>query len=105
MEKAPLVILDDLADWQPYHPSQAIISATDYITESGSKHRGPIINLCNDLSYLSSGYYVSLLAQARGQRSLPPVSAINDLANLSRYQLFLKYLSKQLNKYVSSHQS
>lgn len=104
MQKAPLVILDDLADWQPYHPSQAIISATDYITESGSKHRGPIINLCNDLSYLSSGYYVSLLAQARGQRSLPPVSAINDLANLSRYQLFLKDLSKQLNKYVSAHQ-
>ncbi|HLV48137.1 MAG TPA: RimK family protein [Aliidiomarina sp.] len=105
MQNAPLVILDNLADWQPYHPSQAIISATDYITESGSKHRGPIINLCNDLSYLSSGYYVSLLAQARGQRSLPPVSAINDLANLSRYQLFLKDLSKQLNKYVSANQS
>ncbi|MCC5854542.1 MAG: RimK family protein [Idiomarina sp.] len=104
MQNTPLVILDDLADWQPYHPSQAIISAADYITQNSSKHRGPIINLCGDLSYLSTGYYVSLLAEARGQRSLPPVSAINDLANLSQYQLFLKDLNKQLNKFVSNHQ-
>src|SRR5690554_2238520 len=102
MQNAPLVILDNLADWQPYHPSQAIVSATDYISEGGSKHRGPIINLCDDLSYLSSGYYVSLLAEARGQRSLPPISAINDLANLSQYQLYLKDLTKQLNKFVAT---
>ncbi|MCH8501942.1 MAG: RimK family protein [Aliidiomarina sp.] len=103
MHNAPLIILDDLADWQPYHPSQSIISAADYILQA-SKHRGPIINLCDDLSYLSTGYYVSLLAEARGQRALPSVSAINDLANLSHYQLFLNDNTRLLNRFVAQHQ-
>ncbi|WP_194757102.1 RimK family protein [Aliidiomarina indica] len=100
MHNTPLIILDDLSDWQPYHPSQAIVSAADYI-QNISKHRGPIINLCGDLSYLSTGYYVSLLAEARKQRALPSVSAINDLANLSHYQLFLNNHSKLLNRFVA----
>ena len=103
MHNAPLIIIDDLTDWQPYHPSQSIISASDYIQQAG-KHRAPIINLCGDLSYLSTGYYVSLLAEARGQRALPSVSAINDLANLSHYQLFLSDSSKLLNRFVAQHQ-
>lgn len=32
-----------------------------------------VINLCSELGYLGTGYYVSLLAQARGQRALPTV--------------------------------
>ncbi|RUO36147.1 RimK family alpha-L-glutamate ligase [Aliidiomarina shirensis] len=103
MHNAPLIIIDDIADWQPYHPSQSIISAADYIQQAG-KHRGPIINLCGDLSYLSTGYYVSLLAEARSQRALPSVSAINDLANLSHYQLFLNDNTKILNRFVAQHQ-
>lgn len=103
MHNAPLIIIDDLADWQPYHPSQSIISAADYILQA-SKHRGPIINLCGDLSYLSTGYYVSLLAEARGQRALPSVTAINDLANLSHYQLFLNDNTRLLNRFVAQHQ-
>ncbi|RUO40100.1 RimK family alpha-L-glutamate ligase [Aliidiomarina taiwanensis] len=101
MQNTPLVILDNLSDWQPYHPSQAIISATDYISSFDDKHRGPVINLCSDITYLSSGYYVSLLAQARGQRTLPPISTMNDVANVARYQLPVKDLHKQLTKYVS----
>lgn len=103
MQNTPLVILDNLSDWQPYHPSQAIISAADYISASNSKHGGPVLNLCSDIGYLSNGYYVSLLAQARGQRTLPSISTMNDVANVARYQLPLKDLNKQLNKYVSLH--
>ncbi|RTE85574.1 MULTISPECIES: RimK family protein [Gammaproteobacteria] len=100
MQHTPLIILDDLLDWQPYHPSQSTISAGDYITDQDLKRRAPIINLCDDLSYLSNGYYVSLLAEARGQRVLPSVSTINDLMNVAQYQVFFRDLNKQLKKYV-----
>ena len=33
-----------------------------------------VVNLCSDLSYLRSGYYCSLLAEARGYKCLPSVS-------------------------------
>ena len=38
-----------------------------------------VINLCRDLSYLSLGYYCSLLAEARGQKVIPSVEVMLDL--------------------------
>lgn len=46
-----------------------------------------MFNLCKSYRYQSSGYYVSLLAEARGHKPLPKVGAIEDLRsrNLTRY--------------------
>lgn len=101
MRNTALIIVDDISDWQPYLPSQAVMSAAEYMQQAGARHRGTIINLCADLSYLSTGYYVSLLAEARGQRSLPSAGVMNDLANLRHYQLFLRDMNRQLNKFVT----
>jgi len=38
-----------------------------------------VVNLCRSWRYLSKGYYVSLLAEARGQRPLPTVQTIEAL--------------------------
>ncbi|RUO28091.1 RimK family alpha-L-glutamate ligase [Aliidiomarina sedimenti] len=105
MRNTALIIVDDLADWQPYHPSQSVMSAREYMQQAGARHRGTIINLCADLSYLSTGYYVSLLAEARGQRALPSAGVMNDLANLDHYQLFLRDMSRQLNRYSNSERA
>ncbi len=44
------------------------------------KDRKLVINLSNDYSYNSEGYYYcSLLAQTRGQRVIPDVDIINKL--------------------------
>lgn len=40
-----------------------------------------VINLCRAYSYLSRGYYVSLLADARRQRALPPLDAAEGMNN------------------------
>ncbi|WP_411360213.1 RimK family protein [Pseudidiomarina salilacus] len=101
MQNAALVILDDITDWQPYYPSQATVTASEYLLQQNSNTRAQILNLCGDLSYLSTGYYVSLLAEARGQRVMPSVTTINDLANFSHYQLLLPAnTDKQINKYL-----
>lgn len=102
MRNTALIIVDDLSDWHPYLPSQSVMSATEYMQQAGARHRGTIINLCADLSYLSTGYYVSLLAEARGQRALPSAGVMNDLANLRHYQLFLHNMDRQLSKHTAN---
>lgn len=101
MQNSALVILDDITDWQPYYPTQSTVTTDEYLLQQSSRTRSHIINLCGDLTYLSTGYYVSLLAEARDQRVLPSVTTINDLLNFSHYQLLLTNTDKQLNKYLA----
>lgn len=57
-------------------PDRQTVSASEYL--NGSRWPARVINLC-DLRYQSAGYYVSLLAEARGQQSCPSVQTIHDL--------------------------
>ena len=62
--KPLLVLVDQLSDWQPYYPTrQSSPLATFWL---GRPRLAAVINLCSDYSYLSTGYYSSLLAEARG---------------------------------------
>lgn len=58
-----------------------VISPDRYITDSNfqSVKNLKILNLCKSYQYQSEGYYVSLLAEARGHKVLPGVSTIQDL--------------------------
>lgn len=79
-----------------------VISFQEYINNKGEKN-SRIINLCSDCSYLSSGYYVSLLAKARGQKVIPSVEVLVDL-NWKRlsHELFPD-LNEILEKQYKSH--
>ncbi|HEX6202958.1 MAG TPA: RimK family protein [Thermoanaerobaculia bacterium] len=44
-----------------------------------------IVNLCRSYQYLSKGYYVSLLAEARRQRALPTLEDIEETSNPFTY--------------------
>jgi len=44
-----------------------------------------VVNLCRSYAYLSRGYYVSLVAEARNQRSLPPLAAAEDAGDPFTY--------------------
>lgn len=76
------VVVQDPGDWQPYYPSQDVISFDDYLQKSASMRdkRVRVINLCRGYRYLGTGYYCSLLAEARGHHVFPSVATINDLA-------------------------
>jgi len=58
-----------------------LISARDYLTnpEFFKIKKARIFNLCKDYSYQSKGYYVSLLAEARGHLAIPTVMNLVDL--------------------------
>ena len=55
-----------------------------------------IINLCSSYKYQTSGYYVSLLASARGQKVVPSVETILETSS----KFFVKLRSEQLDDLI-----
>jgi glutathione synthase/RimK-type ligase-like ATP-grasp enzyme len=79
-------VVSNPQDWTIDIPGVAIIPAQAYLLDPayGDIASARVINLCRSYHYQSEGYYVSLLAEARGHRPLPGVGATKDLhaANL-----------------------
>ena len=93
-----LLVVDDLSDWNPYYPSEQVITFENYLeTEQGDPdQRVRIINLCSSYAYLADGYYCSLLAEARNHHVIPSIKVINDLGKNALYRLQLEDLSAPL---------
>ena len=74
------IVIEQPAKWQLQIEEVQIISPLEYLrlNDSYDTQKLSVINLCNDYQYLSMGYYVSLLAQARKHRVLPDISLIQD---------------------------
>ncbi|MGK7312352.1 MAG: RimK family protein, partial [Candidatus Longimicrobiales bacterium M2_2A_002] len=70
-------------------PDVPVITAREYLTspEWFDADRVHAVNLSHDYRYGSRGYYVSLLAEARGHRVLPSVKTIQDLKASSLTQV------------------
>ena len=75
-----IIVLSDTKNWRLHVPDIQIVSAKDYLTnpDYSIEKNLRVFNLCNDYSYQSKGYYVSLLAEARGQKVIPSVKSIRD---------------------------
>ncbi len=76
-----LIVTDQASDWQQYFPSEQVVSVDQYLDADwkASQRSVQVVNLCRDYDYMSTGYYCSLLAEARGHRVIPRVMAINDI--------------------------
>ncbi|MCA9665115.1 MAG: RimK family protein [Myxococcales bacterium] len=63
-----------------------VISARDYLGDPrwSALRRAKVFNLCSDYRYQRVGYYVSLLAAARGHRPLPSVATLQELTRPTR---------------------
>jgi glutathione synthase/RimK-type ligase-like ATP-grasp enzyme len=76
-----LIVLDNPKDWPLNIEGVDVVSARQYLVDPSFSQRSPakVFNLCKSYRYQSRGYYVSLLAAARGHRPLPDISTIQDL--------------------------
>jgi glutathione synthase/RimK-type ligase-like ATP-grasp enzyme len=92
------LVVDALSDWSPYYPSEQVIPFENYLAMNKeiSNQRVRVINLCGSYSYLSDGYYCSLLAEARGHHVIPSVKVLNDLEKKALYQLQLQDMGQML---------
>jgi glutathione synthase/RimK-type ligase-like ATP-grasp enzyme len=76
-----LFVVNNPKDWPLEIPGVTVVPARTYLTdpqyfeERGAK----VFNLCRSYKYQSAGYYVSLLAAARGHHPLPSLSTVQDL--------------------------
>ncbi len=76
-----LIVVNDRDDWPLEIPEVEIATAREYITDVrfDEDAKVQVINLCRSHRYQKHGYYVSLLAEARGHRPLPSIGTIQDL--------------------------
>ena len=67
-------------------------TADEYLEGRGNalRENAVVLNLCKSYQYLSKGYYVSLLADARGQRVFPTVEMIEQINNPFAYFRYLR---------------
>jgi len=76
-----LVIVDRAEDFPWDLPGSRVVVARDYVREAAPPKASTVrvVNLCRDHSYLSLGYYCSLLAEGRGHRTVPSIEVMLDL--------------------------
>src|SRR3954451_16790972 len=82
-----VIVTDQNQNWFEV-PDATVLTARRYLSEPESGHQGTvrIVNLCRTAHYQGRGYYVSLVAEARGQRPLPAVRTVEDLKSAAHVQ-------------------
>ncbi len=80
-----LVVVTQSGDWPLDLPGVRVVTAREYLTaaEFSAMRHAKVFNLCRHYRYQAFGYYVSLLAEARGHKPLPTVLTTQDLRSQS----------------------
>lgn len=102
-----IVVVDDPGDWPLEVSGVELVTARAYLTEPRYTNlRGSrVYNLCRSYRYQSLGYYVSLLAEARGHRPLPSVTTVQDLKSQTILRVFSEELDVLIQKSLARIQS
>ena len=95
-----LIVVENPRDWPLDIPGVSLVSARAYLTDPayGEDRSVKAFNLCRSYRYQSLGYYVSLLAEARGHKPLPRVSTIEDLQSQNVVRLLTEDLDALVQK-------
>lgn len=93
-----LVVVNDPADWPLDTPDLEVVAADRYLTAPSvfDQPRIRVLNLCRSVRYQQGGYYVSLLAEARGHRPLPTVGTLQQLKS----QAVVRSISQDLRELI-----
>lgn len=93
-----LIVTQNTKDWELSITGVQVISAKSYLTDTQyvDMNNAKVYNLCRSYRYQSAGYYVSLLAEARGHQVVPSVTTIQDL----KYQTIIRSLSDDLDDLI-----
>jgi glutathione synthase/RimK-type ligase-like ATP-grasp enzyme len=92
-----VVVTDQQQTWFEI-PDGIVLTARTYLSEPESANEGAlrVLNLCRTGRYQGRGYYVSLLAEARGQRPVPDAKSIGDLKS----EAYVKALEAEIQPLV-----
>lgn len=93
-----LIVVNDPDDWTLRIPGIELVAARSYLAEPrySQMRRVKVFNLCRSYRYQSVGYYVSLLAEARGHKPQPNVATIQDM----KLQTLARLYSDELDELI-----
>jgi glutathione synthase/RimK-type ligase-like ATP-grasp enzyme len=92
-----VVVTDQEQQWLEIADA-SVLTARRYLAEAESGNQGDVrvLNLCRTGRYQGRGYYVSLLAEARGQRPVPDVKTVENL----RSEPYVRALAAEIQPLV-----
>jgi glutathione synthase/RimK-type ligase-like ATP-grasp enzyme len=95
-----LIVTNNPKDWPAEIENVFVVDAHVYLTDPAyNELRGAkVFNLCRSYRYQTTGYYVSLLAEARGHKPLPSITTIQDL----KTQAAMRPASDELDELIQS---
>lgn len=93
-----LIVVNNPAEWPFSIPGVDVVDARSYLTkpEYGELRGVKLINLCRSYRYQTLGYYVTLLATARGHKPLPNLITLQDLKS----QTVVRFVSEDLDDLI-----
>ena len=102
-----LVVVNNPADWPLKSAKVELMAAREYLTGPGLVERKNlrVFNLCRSYRYQSTGYYVSLLAEARGHRPFPDLTTIQDLKSSAMLRIHSDDLDDDIQRSLSGLRS
>ncbi len=85
----PLVVVENPKRWPFDIDGVEVVPARQYLVDPhyAELRRGAVYNVCRAYGYQTIGYYVSLLAAARGHRPLPSVATLQALGETALVRL------------------
>lgn len=95
-----LIVVNNPKNWPLEIPGVDVVNAKDYLTEEvySTLKNVKVYNLCKSYVYQTTGYYVSLLASARGHKPIPNILAIQDIKS----QAIVRIVSDELDQLIQS---
>ncbi|RYD73150.1 MAG: hypothetical protein EOP53_20645, partial [Sphingobacteriales bacterium] len=95
---AIIVVVNHLKDFPGEIPGVEAVTAKSYLTEPkySAQKNARVFNLCRNYSYQSTGYYISLLAMARGHKVMPDITTIQD----TKTQSIIRIKSEELGELI-----
>ena len=104
---AILIVVENPRDWPLDIPGVSIVAARAYLTDPawGEDRAARVFNLCRSYRYQSLGYYVSLLAEARGHKPLPRANTIEDLHARGLVRLLAEGLDELIQRTLAPIES
>ncbi len=94
-----LIVVDDLKDWSPEWTGYDVVSAEEFFVNDAYTTSGyKIINLCRHRHSLSTGYFISLLAEARRHRVMASARTLHNLSSRRIYAEEIDELDSLIQK-------
>lgn len=99
-----IVVVNNPEDWEYNNIDEVeVVLAKSYLTDTSFTEikNARIFNLCRSYKYQSTGYYVSLLAEARGHKAIPNVTTIQDLKSPTIVRAITEEVNELIQKSLS----